>query len=320
MPNYLNSVLLIGCGYMGQEYCKVLKALQVDFVVVGRGESSAKEFYDKTGVMPCLGGIDCFINRQDVLPRYAIIAVNVEELCETMKLLLTAGVKKILVEKPGAVCYEQIQELKSLAEQNQADVFVAYNRRFYSSVRKAKELIVGDGGVSSFRFEFTEWSHKILGLNKSPTALNQWFLCNSTHVVDLAFYLGGMPERVSSYTAGSLDWYGKASSFSGAGVTHDGTSFSYYADWESAGRWSVEILTKKRKLILCPLEELHCQSRGSLSVDKIEIDDTLDRQFKPGLYLQTKAFLNGETDILLSLTQHVELCKTYQKIEEGSAN
>lgn len=319
MPNYLDSVLLIGCGYMGQEYCKVLKALQADFLVVGRSESSAKNFYEKTGVMPQIGGINCFIDQQDVLPQYAIVAVNVEELYGTMKLLLTAGVKTILVEKPGAICYEQIQELSSLAEQKQASVFVAYNRRFYASVRKAKELIVEDGGVSSFRFEFTEWTNKILELNKSSVLLNQWFLCNSTHVVDLAFYLGGMPKSMSSYTAGSLDWYDKASNFSGAGVTYSGASFSYYADWESAGRWSVEILTKKRKLILCPLEELYCQIRGSLAKEKMEIDDSLDLQFKPGLYLQTKAFVNGDINSLLPLFQHAELCQIYQKIEEGSA-
>lgn len=318
MPDYLNSVMLVGCGYMGQEYCKVLKALHVNFLVVGRRESSAKDFYEKTGIMPYTGGLAQYINTKKKLSQYVIVAVSVEELYGTMKSLLTAGVKTILVEKPGAICYEQIQELKSLAEQKQANVFVAYNRRFYASVRKAKELIMEDGEVSSFRFEFTEWSHKILGLNKSSAILNHWFLCNSTHVVDLAFYLGGMPKSMSSYTVGALDWYDKASSFSGAGITQDGASFSYCADWESAGRWSVEILTKKRKLILCPLEELYCQFRGSLAIEKIEIDDSLDQKFKPGLYLQTKAFLNGDIDNLLPLFRHAEMCRIYQRIEEGS--
>ena len=52
MSNHLNQVLLVGAGYMGQEYCKVLQALRVDFLTVGRGEASGKNFYEKTGMMP----------------------------------------------------------------------------------------------------------------------------------------------------------------------------------------------------------------------------------------------------------------------------
>ena len=320
MSNHLNQVLLVGAGYMGQEYCKVLQALRVDFLTVGRGEASGKNFYEKTGMMPYIGGLSCFIEEKDRLPLCAIVAVNVEELYKTVKLLLTNGVKTILVEKPGAVFYEQIRDLDLLAEINGASIFVAYNRRFYASVRKAQELIAEDGGVSSFRFEFTEWSHKIAGLNKVPEALHEWFLCNSTHVVDLAFYLGGKPEHMCSYTMGSLDWYDKAGSFSGAGITGSGASFSYCADWESAGRWCVEILTKKGKLILCPLEELRCQLRGSLVVDQLEIDDAIDRKFKPGLYLQTRTFLEGSFSDLLALREHVKMCEVYQQMENGTVS
>ena len=320
MSNNLNSVLLVGCGYMGREYCAVLQALQADFGVVGRGTASAEDFYGKTGVRPYTGGLSKYAAEREVLPQCAIVAVNLEELYGTVGLLLSKGVKMILVEKPGAASYEQIQDLNVMAETSGANIFVAYNRRFYSSVIKAKELIEEDGGVSSFRFEFTEWTHKILDLHKSSVALGAWFLSNSTHVVDLAFYLGGLPEQMSSYTMGSFDWYEKASSFSGAGITRAGASFSYYADWESAGRWSVELLTKKRKLILCPLEELRCQMRGSLAVEKLEIDDTLDRKFKPGLYLQTKAFLDGGSDLLLTLREHVKMCELYKRMEDGSEN
>ena len=52
--------------------------------------------------------------------------------------------------------------------------------------------------------------------------------------------------------------------FSGAGISISGALFSYQANWQSAGRWSVEILTKKNRLILCPLEELKVQKRGVL--------------------------------------------------------
>ena len=37
----------------------------------------------------------------------------------------------------------------------------------------------------------------------------------------------------------------------GAGVTENGALFSYHANWEAPGRWSVEIMTKKRRLMHC---------------------------------------------------------------------
>ena len=318
MSDYMNSVLLVGCGYMGQEYCKVLRALQTGICAVGRGVSSAESFCKSTGIEPHTGGLTHFAREREELPDRAIIAVDVEELFETVKLLLNRGVKTILVEKPGAVTYEQIQELDLLTEKCEANVFVAYNRRFYASVRRAQELITEDGGVSSFRFEFTEWGHKHLEVNKSRSKRNTVFLGNSTHVLDLAFYLGGVPENMTCYTAGDCSWCDKPSRYSGAGITKTGACFSYFADWDSAGRWSVEILTPKRKLILCPLEELRSQLCGTVAVEKLEIDDELDCRFKPGLYLQTEHFLRRDFKALLSLGEHRELCKFYRQIEEGA--
>jgi hypothetical protein len=49
-------VLLIGTGPMGVEYAKVLQALNIEFVVVGRGIHSAAQFAAETGLQPTVGG------------------------------------------------------------------------------------------------------------------------------------------------------------------------------------------------------------------------------------------------------------------------
>ena len=51
-------------------------------------------------------------------------------------------------------------------------------------------MIAEDGGVTSFHFEFTEWSHQIQHLQKAPGVMDHWVLGNSSHVLDLAFHLG----------------------------------------------------------------------------------------------------------------------------------
>jgi predicted dehydrogenase len=141
------------------------------------------------------------------MPDAAIVAVGIESLAEATIQLLNYGVNYILLEKPGIGFASEIGPMVALANQKQATVVLAYNRRFYSSVLKAGEIILEDGGVTSFNFEFTEWSHVIRTLEKHPAEHHNWFLGNSTHIIDTAFFLGGKPKELSSYFKGSLDWH-----------------------------------------------------------------------------------------------------------------
>ena len=251
----MNNVWLIGAGLMAQDYIKVLKALENNFIVIGRGEETSKQCEEVTGCEVRTGGLKQFLDTKPQCCSHAIVSVGVEKLYETTKELLEFGVKNILVEKPAGLYKEEFETLVQIAQAQKATVVVAYNRRFYASVLKAQEIIKKDGGVTSFNFEFTEWGHVIAPLKKADGVKEKWFLGNSTHVVDLAFYLGGKPKELCSFTQGSLDWHSSASVFSGAGISTKNALFSYQADWGSAGRWSVEILTKENRLILRPMEK-----------------------------------------------------------------
>ena len=194
------NIWLIGAGQMAVDYHKVLNDLEVPFTVVGRGESSAKIFSERTGVRPFIGGLDNFLTTNPEKCTHAIVAVGVETLAYTTSLLLEYGIPNILVEKPAGLNKKEIRFVTKLPKEKNAKVYVAYNRRFYASVLKAKEIIEADGGVKSFNFEFTEWAHEIEPLKKAEGVKENWFLTNSTHVVDLAFHLGGKPKKISSFS------------------------------------------------------------------------------------------------------------------------
>ena len=100
-----------------------------------------------------------------------------------------------------------------------------------------KELIIRDGGIQSAYFEFTERSYEIEELETSSSIKKRWLLANSTHVIDLAFYLIGLPQdgQWSAWSNGKLDWHPSAARFHGAGQTIYNIPFAYYADWESPG-------------------------------------------------------------------------------------
>lgn len=287
-------IWLIGTGQMSMDYANVLKSLETPFTVIGRSEAKSAEFELKINHKVSRGGIQKYLDNSPAIPKKVIIAVNIEELKPVCELLLNYGVKDILIEKPGILIPSEINPLTDLAKEKEANVLIAYNRRFYSSVIAAEKIIQEDGGICSFNFEFTEWSHEIRTLKKSELQFHNWFLANSTHVVDLAFFIGGIPKEMCSYHSGTIDWHPNASTFSGAGISEKGALFSYHANWIAPGRWAVELLTNKHRLILKPMEKLQIQNIGSVAVNPVEVDDSLDTNFKPGLYLQTKAFIGGD--------------------------
>jgi predicted dehydrogenase len=309
-------IWIIGAGAMAREYVKVLNDLGRECLVIGRSKERCDELSRDLGVATIDGGLAPFLSNAPALPEHAIVAVGIEALSETTEALLRYGVRDILLEKPGVGYASEIKGLCALAEAYSAKVFLAYNRRYYASVLKAEELAAADGGVTSFHIEFTEWSHVIGKIpGKRIEELQNWFLGNSTHVIDLAFHLGGKPEKISCYHAGGLDWHPSGSMYTGSGVTRNGALFSYHANWEGPGRWSLDVITRKHRYIFKPLEGLSRQVIGSVAVEPVEIDDSLDKKFKPGLYRMIVDYLSGDRRRLCTLDeQRLMIEKVYSEM------
>lgn len=303
---------------MAMDYAKVLVSMGVRFSTIGRGPSSAHAFQNATGLEAHTGGLERFVANTCLEEfTHAIVCVGEARLGQATKVLIEAGMKSILVEKPGASNVGEITQTAAISSERRISCFVGYNRRFYASVQRAQQMIQEDGGVASFLFEFTEWSHRIKDLTKEQGVLENWFLHNSTHVVDMAFYLGGWPERMTSISSGGTSWHPAASVFAGAGVAHGGATFSYGANWEAPGRFSTEILTRTRRMIFRPLEQLRVVELGSVREEAVELDDRLDVEFKPGLWKQVNAFLSNETSVLPTIQQQAEHAAVYEAILHG---
>ena len=309
-------IIIVGTGVMAVEYAKVLCAMRLPFRVVGRGQPSAQRFHEATGIAAETGGLTQWLGRPRGLPRHAIVAVDTLWLGEIALQLMHAGVTSILLEKPGGHDETDVERVAAMAAAKNAGVFVAYNRRFFASTRRAAAICAEDGGVNSFVFEFTEWSHVIAKLEKEPGVKEQWLLANSSHVVDLAFHLGGFPASMHSDVAGALDWHPAGAAFVGSGRTTTGALFSYHANWNGPGRWGVEIVTPQSRLILRPLEQLQIQRLGSVALEPVALDDEPDRQFKPGLYKLVESFF-GSKQWLPSIAEQAAMMPFYRRIKSG---
>jgi predicted dehydrogenase len=248
----------------------------------------------------------------EVVAESAIIAVAEDALVAVTEKLLELGAKRVLVEKPGALA---AADLAGLAEND--DVFVAYNRRFYSSVVRARELIEDDGGPIGVTFDFTEIERLVLAdadRRRLPEGtLHRWGIANSLHVIDLAFFLAGDPQSLTAERSGSLPWHPSGARFAGSGDTAAGALFAYAATWDGAGRWGVEVTTRKRRLVLRPLEELHEQRRGSFALEPVEVPPE-PAGVKPGVAGQLAAFLAGDTRFLCGAPEAVERLKLAERI------
>tara|TARA_A100001515_G_scaffold81178_2_gene64367 strand:- start:24691 stop:25626 length:936 start_codon:yes stop_codon:yes gene_type:complete len=306
-------VWLVGPGNIGLDYYKVLHHLGVDYNVVGR---SAKPSFP-TKVYP--HGLTKFVESNATnVADYAIVAVDESQLYSVTDELIDAGVKNILIEKPAGINKDQIKNLIFKSEQKSCSLHVAYNRRFYQSVKKCKEIISNSNGYANVHFTFTEWSHMIDFDSYTKEELARFFLCNSSHVPDTVFYLFGKPKELSAYTQDKLEWHPSASSFNGCGITESGTHFSYDANWKSAGRWGIEINLPDKKLILRPLEKLQIQNKGSLETSFVKLDEEeKDLKFKPGLLEEVKSFLTNKKD-LCTIQEQLNNFEWYYKIANYS--
>jgi predicted dehydrogenase len=284
-----------------------------NFDIVGRNPASCALIQSEIGKEVYSEGIEDYLEKRGT-PTNAIVAVSFENLTKVSTALINAGTRNILLEKPGALSSFEISGLLNTAESKGSQVWIGYNRRFYESVQYARAMIAADGGALSCTFEFTEWPHKIVPWTASSEAKERLVIANSSHVIDLAFHLCGNPSQWVAYHSGGLPWHSSSSAFVGAGITDNGCLFSYHANWESQGRWGVEVFSPKKRYILRPLEKLATSDIGTIDVNAVPLNSIYDTTFKPGLYLQTVAFLRGDENILCSLKRQVEMISIYEKL------
>jgi predicted dehydrogenase len=319
---------LVGAGAMGIEHARALLALDVPFTAIGRSSAAAARFREKTGVDVVEGGLAAALGAHGP-PAAAIVSVGVEALHESCAALLDAGVKRLLIEKPAGVDVVEVDDLVARAAQTGAVCHVAYNRRTYASVLRAQELIESDGGVLSVHFEFTELADRVAVLDRPAAVKAAWFFANSVHVVDLAFFFAGAPQTWSAHVQGGTSFHPAASRFVGSGVTARGALFSYCANWDSGGRWGVEVMTPKRRLILRPLEELAEQKRGEIPVAAVPLGDNPELGAKPGVRRMLERWWSSQssspsstlpTSTLPTLTEHARFFRdTLEPMLRGTA-
>jgi len=306
------SIVLIGTGPMAREYAIAFTQMKItDVTVISKKDKETTDFSDSFDFSILHGGY------QQHLPKLkqsdlVVIVTPIPQLLDVAKLAIDSGQKKILIEKPGSLYSDKLISFsKQLTDQT---VRIGYNRLLYPSFHKLKSLTEQEGGIMSCNFNFTEWVHTINFELYPSEVYSRWGISNSLHVISMAMELIGMPKSLSSFQQGTLDWHPSGSAFVGSGISENNIPFSYHADWNSAGRWGVEVMTKKNAYRLIPLEGLFVCHKGSVNWEPVQLN-TAYPKIKTGIAEQIAIMLNDKKEKEIGLIT-LEKASQYNKLAE----
>ena len=308
------SVLIIGAGYIANQYAIALSNLKIkDVTILGKSKENLQKFKEFPNFEIIDGGYErnlSKIKKKDLV----IIATPIEELMNTTKKVIENGHSRILIEKPGSVFKNDLLELKKIIKKEK--VRIAYNRFFYPSFHKLLSLVESEGGITSCKFDFTEWLHTI-EIEKYDTKIcNRWGISNSLHVISMVLGLIGMPKKISTCQMGSLEWHPTGSIFVGNGISEKDIPFSYHANWGGGGRWGIEVITKENIYRLIPLEKLFVSKKGSIKWEEVNLQNPF-LDVKEGIAEEIATMLNDELDKkvgMISLTDAIEFNEIAEEI------
>ena len=308
------SILIIGGGYIANEYATALSKLKVKNVtILGKSKKKMEKFKRFSHYEIIDGGYEKKLSKittKDLV----IIATPIPKLIETTKKVIECGHKTILIEKPGSVFKKDLIELKKIMKNKK--IRIAYNRLFYPSFHKLKHLTEKEGGVTSCKFDITEWLHTIKISQYDKEVCKRWGISNSLHVISMAFELIGMPKKMISYQNGGIEWHPTGSIFVGSGISEKNIPFSYHANWKGGGRWGIEIVTRNNIYRLIPLEKLFVSKKGSTEWREIPIKPIFPN-VKEGIAEEIITMLNPKLERkigMITIDRGIEYIKIAEKI------
>ena len=178
------NVAIIGAGRMGRRHVEACH--RAGFSVVGLADTKLEVAKEAAALAPGAAAFDS-VDGLLQLPEIDVVAIATTTVshCELAILAMTAGVRKVLVEKPLGRSLEECDEVIEIAERTGSTVAVNHPYRHMSHMRSLVDLMRSEefGGLSSMH---------IVGGNGGIAML-------FTHFVDLFELTAG--EQVTSIRA-----------------------------------------------------------------------------------------------------------------------
>ena len=192
----------------------------------------------------------------------------------------------ILLEKPAGHNLAEARSIAQAARNSIGRVFVALNRRAYSSTRIALDRLRGNEGLRFIKVQDQQDQEAARRIFNEPEQVSaNYMYANSIHLIDyFAVFARGAITAVQPIVAWNADRPGLV-------LTHiafsSGDIGLYEGIWDGPGPWAVTVSTPSERIELRPLEKVTVQIRGERKLSELATD-SIDTAYKPGLRRQAE--------------------------------
>ena len=231
--------------------------------------------------------------------------------------------KPILVEKP--INYQSDKLSPLLKYKN---IKVAFNRRFYESVKFAKNFY-DENNISLIKVSIPEKNNEIINMKKFPIS----FYENSIHMIDLLNFITG---NCNFHYCESLVYQKKYKTIIATGTSKRGSLIQLDMCFNSSDNFSIDIISEKKRVELSPIEiarfydgietihptkEILIRRYNPIMHNEVITSDI--NNLKPGFYEQALDFIKfckGEFNKGSSITDAYNSLKSIEQLFELQKN
>lgn len=307
-------VALIGAGYMATEHAKAFSGLpEVSLVgVYSRTRSRAEQLAALHPGMEVCDSVKELYERTQA----DLVVVTVREMSmSAVARECFAFPWTVLLEKPAGYDLADASSILDAARQSGSRVFVAFNRRTYSSTRQAIARLADNPGPRFIKvIDQQDQAFARDVVKEPPEVVRNYMYANSIHLIDY-FRVFGRGEVVDVIPV--EPWNPETPGVVLAKIVFSSGDIGLYEGvWNGPGPWAVSVVSPQERLEMRPLEQVTVQLRGERKLTPLEIDPD-DSAFKPGLRYQAAqavAAARGETHHLASLEDSWQSMKLVARI------
>ena len=219
-----------------------------------------------------------------------------------------------LVEKPAGYDVADAERIAAVAERSAQGVFVALNRRHFSSTRTVVENLSAIKGERLIHVYDQEDLDAARQAGHPEIVVQNWMYGNSIHCIDYFRVLGrGDIDAVEPI----IHWDSDTPRFVAARLAFSSGDIGLYeAVWNGPGPWAVTVTTQEKRWEMRPLESAAFQPYGSRKLQPVEVH-AWDILFKPGLRYQAGEAVKaarGESHSLPSLEEALATMRLVQRL------
>jgi len=304
------NLAIIGCGNIAKFHVPAMKAAGFNISAIS-GRSGTVDYLNGFAKQFDLQDAIVFNDTNDLLASDNWDALLISCPTDLMLTYLRTAVRKnkpILTEKPVSHNYLELREFLEYK-----NIHVAYNRRFYQTVRFAKEFLLNHE-ISLVKVTIPEKSDDIFNSQFFPERLPINSYENSVHVFDLLRYLLGDIFWTHSESIASNNNY---KALVGFGKSKRGNNIILDSCFNSSDNFSIQMLCGSKRLMLKPLETAKLFDGMDVQQPSIEIPirryspvlqhqiiETDINNMKLGFALQAKdfrGFCNGKKSVAATI-------------------